>query len=472
MLSDAYKEKKITFVMGAGASLPFIANCDTCLSTKYLTDQISDRDRWIAIYDEFKKNIPSNRFPEYNFNVSVDDILSVIKRLKAINEIVVPSQIQERVSLPLPQKIDDIYGIGQINFEHILYLLDKICNYLYDRKNSIDNILFDLWVGDDKRRQTLQSKKGWNYVPYLCREVLVKAILDLWESFERKKAIDDNKQFFATVLENFKAVSIYSLNYDPLLYETVKQIRVKGRKKNHEVEKTFKTGFSDSKDFNPNEFYLSDNVIAFLHGHIGFIPKGGKDSMYFDDNYPNAQKKRLKGVASGDTDYFRRGSKGIHYNVSITSGLEKFESLYENPYACYVQRLSEDVMESEYIVFIGSGLGDYHINLFATTAWRLANGYAEEPRNLLCLRKLGVGRKKIIIITLGHAKKRFEDFLYMTDIGRRLFGLSKEGISWNGANTDSSLKNNGYANINEGFFLYLNGTEKFFSEIWSINDLF
>ena len=55
MLSDSYKEKKITFVMGAGASLPFIANSDTCLSTKYLTEQISDRNKWITIYDEFKK---------------------------------------------------------------------------------------------------------------------------------------------------------------------------------------------------------------------------------------------------------------------------------------------------------------------------------------------------------------------------------------------------------------------------------
>lgn len=222
----------------------------------------------------------------------------------------------------------------------------------------------------------------------------------------KKEGIEDNRQFFASVLEKFKTVSIYSLNYDSLLYEAIKQIKVKGFKRlgetKHEVEKTFKTGFSDGKDFNPKEFYLSDNVIAFLHGHIGFIPKGGKDSMYFDDNYPNAQKKRLKGVANGDVGYLRWGSKGIHYNVSITSGLEKFESLYENPYACYIQRLSEDVMESDYIVFIGSGLGDYHINLFATTAWRLANGYAEEPGNLLRLRKLEVGRKKIIIITLGH----------------------------------------------------------------------
>jgi hypothetical protein len=472
MSLGAYKDKKITFVVGAGASLPFITNGDICLNTYYLTEQISDRDRWITIYDEFKNGIPSKKFPDYNFNVSIDDILSLIERLKVINEIGIPSQIQKRVSFPLPQKIDDIYGISQVNFEHILYLLDKVCNCLNDRKNSIDNILFDLWIGEDKQRQILQSKKGWNYVPYLCREVLVKAILDLWDAAERKKAIEDNKQFFASVLKNFKAVSIYSLNYDPLLYEAVKQIRVKGHKRNHEIEKILKTGFSDGNCFNPKEFYLSDNVIAFLHGHIGFISKGGKDSMYFDDKYSNAQQERLKYVASGGVDYFRWGRKGIHYNVSITSGFEKFESFYENPYACYIQRFSDDIMESEYVIFIGSGLGDYHINLFLTNAWRLANGYAEEPQNLLGLRKLGVGRKKTIIVTLGQATEGLLNLLGLTDIGKRIYDLLKENISWIGETADGSLKNNGYANINEGLFLYLNGTRKFFSEIWSINDLF
>lgn len=475
MLSDAYKEKKIAFVMGAGASLPFITDCDTCLSTKYLTEQISERDKWIAIYEEFKKNIPSKRFPEYNFNVTLDDILSVIKKLKEINEREVSSKFREQILMPFPEKIDDYYGIGKINFEHILYLLDKVCNYLYDRKNSVDNILFDIWEGDDKQRQELRLKKGWNYVPYLCREVLIKAILDLWESFEKKKAIEDNRQFFASVLEKFKAVSIYSLNYDSLLYEAIKHIKVKGFKRlgetKYEVDKVFETGFSNGNEFNPKKFYLNDNVIAFLHGHIGFVP-GDKDNIRFDDVYSNAQKIRISGVARGQVGYLRRGPKGIHYNVSITSGFEKFESFYDNPYACYIQRFSSDVMESDYVVFIGGGLRDYHINLFATTAWCLANGYAEEPRNLFCLRKPELGRKKIIIVTIGQATQGFLNLLGLTDIGTRLYDLLKEGISWNREITDSSLENNGYANINEGLFLYLNGTEKFFSEIWSINDLF
>lgn len=484
MSSDACKEKKITFVMGAGASLPFITNGDTCLSTKYLTEQISNRDRWNTIYDEFRQAIPANRSQEYNFNVNVDDILQVINKLKAINERKVSPQIYKQIQVPLPKKIDDVYGIGEINFEHILYLLDKVCNYLYDRKNSIDNILFDVWGEDDKQRQELQLKKGWNYVPYLCREVLVKSIIDLWESCEKEKAIEDNKRFFASVLEKFKSVSIYSLNYDPLLYEATKQIKIKGFKKigegNHEVDKTFEAGFSNEENFNPKEFYLNHNVIAFLHGHIGFVPQGGKDGLYFEENYLNAQKKRISDVASGRGGYHKEGLKGIHYNVSLINGMEKFESFYDNPYACYMVRFSKDVMESEYIIFVGSGLGDHHINLFATTAYRLVHGYACDPQNIFRLWKPDVGCKKIIIVTSGreellNTNETCLDFLVQRSIdgSLRLFKLLKEGISVNDSlGVDSCLRNNGYANINRGLFLYLNGTKDFFSEIWNINDLF
>ena len=456
--------------MGAGASLPFVTNGKTCLSTQYLTDQISDPGKWDAIYDEFKQNYSAEQL-ELNFNITVDDILPIIEKLKTINECEITPQVREQIQAPLPQKVEDFYGIGKVNFEHILYLLDKVCNYLYDRKNSIDNIMFDIWGNDDKQRQELQSKKGWNYVPYLCREVLVNAIIEIWESCKKEQAIEVNTQFFTSVLERFESVSIYSLNYDPLIYEAVKQIRIRSHKNNHEIDKTFETGFYESESFNYKKFYYRDNVVAFLHGHIGFMP-GGKNYMHFDGNYLDAQKRRISAVACGQGGYFRRGIKGIHYNVSITSGLEKFDSFYDNPYACYIQRFSEDVAESEYIVFIGSGLGDRHVNLFATTAWRAVNGNAEDITNLFGLRKLPDERKKIIIVTSGQATKSFLDLLSLTDIGKGLHGLFEEGIEWNGWVTDSSMKENSYANVNRGLFLYLKGTEQFFKEIWGINDLF
>lgn len=476
MLPDAFKDKKITFVLGAGASMPFIRNGAKCLSTDYLTEQITNRDRWSAIYNEFKQAIPQSRFPQQNFNVSLDDILAIIEKLKAINELKVNTNTRERAGGWLPQKIDDVYGIGKINFEHILYLLDKVSNYLHDRKNSVDNILFDLWGEHTGEKESLRwLKKGWNYVPFLCREVLVNAIFDLWESCPKEQAIEVNRRFFASILEKFERVSIYSLNYDPLLYEAVKKIRARGLKKigkrKHEVDKSFETGFSGGKNFNLKELYLVDNIIAFLHGHVGFVPEGGKDSMRFDENYLKAQKKRIKGVADETVKYVRQGVKGIHYNVSITSGLDKFESLYENPYACYIQRFSEDFMESDYIVLIGTALNDYHLNLFIANALLVANGYSPDPQNLLALRKM-VFPKKIVIVTLEPEETTWEGF-FASGQGTAIHNLLKNGILVeNGHRVDGELREKRYAQINKDFFLYLKGTEEFFSEIDKILVLF
>ena len=93
--------------MGAGASLPFITHGDICLSTKYLTEQISNHSRWDVIYNEFMQHYPANRNPELNFNVTVDDILPIIEKLKTINEREVSPEICKMLGISTPQKIDD-----------------------------------------------------------------------------------------------------------------------------------------------------------------------------------------------------------------------------------------------------------------------------------------------------------------------------------------------------------------------------
>lgn len=469
MLLEKCKNKKITFILGAGASLPFITDGKKYLSTQYLTEQISDRIRWSNIYNEFKQTYPAGRYPELNFQVTLDEILEVINKLKDINELEIPPRLQNHVSVPIPDKIIDYYGVGNINFEHILYLIDKICNYKDDRKSSIDNILFNILYDNDIKR----DQRGWHYVPFLCREVLISSIIDLWESCDKEKAIQDNQKFLTSILENFQNVSIYSLNYDPLLYESTKLINVNNFKNlgdvKNEDDKTFETGFNNDESFNYKKFYYRNNVIAFLHGHIGFIPQEMRN-MCYNSNYQYAQNVRISNVAHGQVSFCRKGPKGIHHNVSITSGLEKLDSFYDNPYSCYIQRFSKDVMESDYIVFIGSGLGDMHVNLFVTTSWMVVNGVADDIDNCCGLWMRPDEQRKIIIVTEQNAPKNLSD-LSMTDFGRSLYGIFKEGIS-SGEEAFGSLKENGYSNINRDIFLYLKGTKQFFSEIWDISDLF
>jgi hypothetical protein len=278
----------------------------------------------------------------------------------------------------------------------------------------------------------------------------------LWESCKKEQAIETNKKFFTSILENFNAVSIYSLNYDPLLYEATKPIKV--------GERMFRTGFSDGGNFNYKDFYESNNLIAFLHGHIGFVQEGMFDNMRFDDNYPNAQKRRISGVAHNQVDYCRSGLKGIHYNVNITSGLEKFDGFYDNPYAYYIQRFSKDVMESKSIVFIGGGLGDHHITLFASNAWRLVNGGAEDIKDLCDRWRMPSNEQRRIII-VNDSTEDYLNFLEQRSNLEKLHGLFKEGISFdkNFTEVNNCLKENGYADF-ESWSLYLKGTEQFFSD--------
>jgi hypothetical protein len=144
--------------------------------------------------------------------------------------------------------------------------------------------------------------------------------------------------------------------------------------------------------------------------------------------------------------------------------MEKFESFYHDPYACYIQRFARDVRDSEYIVFIGSSLGDEHINIWATTAWRLANVYSDEWYDL------SPQAKKIMIVTWTDAPIGVSELLSESDIGRRLVGqLSSVGFD---GSSDDRLRQNGYAAINKGLLLYMKGTQEFFWDIWQIIDTF
>lgn len=465
MVPDKCKDKKITFVLGAGASIPFIRNGNTCLSTSYLTEQITNRERWGPIYDKFKQSIPNKRFPELNFNISLDDILRTIEKIKSINELEVDGITLEKSGGLLPEKINDVYGIGKINFEHILDLIDKYAVRRYDRKNGFNNVVLDLLLHTiDKKELIPPQQIGWHYVPFLCREVLINAILDLWESCQKERAIEVYRQFFASVLEKFGGVNIYSLNYDPLLYEAAKQVVLPVTKscwKNIQLNRFFETGFSVDTSFNYKEFYRREDVISFLHGHAGFVPSNKHGSMYFEGDYRNAQKKRLEGVAQDRIIHCRSSMKGIQYNIALTTGLDKFEGFYDNPYACYLSRLSGDLIESDYIILIGVGLGDYHIDLFVANGILLSSGLARETGNVPLYRDVKLPyRKKIIFVTLDQPRSSFEDYVFETNYWPALLQLLfKEGIVWDD-NAQDLLSKNGYASFGD-LFLYRLGAERF-----------
>ncbi len=430
------KDKKITFLLGAGASAAFISKDGVALTTDYLTNSLMNPDLWDSILLDFKKYFIESK-NSYVWNIDKEDVLFVLKRIK-----------------------DSISTKNKPNFENLLYLLDIVVLNLQCKYDWIEGILPDFWCDKypDVKKQAFSKSdgQGWRYVPFLAREVLIKAILDIWgdEDALVKKSIAANNLFYKKINTQFRFLNLYSLNYDPLLCESIKDIA--------DIKNTF-SGINIG--FKNEDFMKAEKIIAFLHGHVGFLPLGNR--MYFETNYRDAQVQRLKNIFRNDTydtKYFDISSAGKHYNTYFISGLKKIDAFYSNPFACYMHRFSKDILESDYIVVIGCSLDDDHLILFL-------------------LNTLTYSKKKILFVTKEVAEKD-KDLFNQPFIDKFIKAWHKSGdvlkIPLNSADFDLShhwdqsnknLINNGFAKISNNVFMYIKGTEEFY-KISSIEDLF
>jgi len=427
------KKNKVTILIGAGASTPFICDDGNYLTTTYLTEALFEKSIWQNILDRFN-----------NYKESRIDINDIFFILTKIRELLKTTQL-----------------FKNINFESIIHLLDRVSDYLSSltlaEHGNIDEYLIDFWGNPDLQLIQYAFRKsdhdGWIYVPFLAREVIVASILRLWENNKVKdKAIKSNKNFFKKLIENFESVNIYSLNYDPLLYESLKDIN------------DFSCGFNRNGIFSSNDFYNVNNIIAFVHGHVGFEPLNSE--MRFNNNYSNAQKNRIEGIfdiTTNNTQYWNIGMKGLHYNTYFITGLDKIDAFSLNPFASYIHRFGKDIIESKYIVLIGLSLKDYHLNAFLTNAIYISN-------------------KKIIFVTKSDAE-RIKDAL--SGIGDnlilKLWTLFKDTVSVNMhsredpfkthlENLYQSLSQNGFGKLTNHIILYIKGVEDFYKEknlIWN-----
>ncbi len=426
-------DSKITLLLGAGASIPFLCRDDVHLTTDYLTRALLDKHNWDAIiqgHNQYKKD------PNVLDKLDAQDCSFVILRIK--------------------QYLEQNSRFQGVNFEYIIHLLDKIANYLsanglYECSN-IDEIMINFFGRSDTEllgyafRNT--DKGGWRYAPFLAREIICKAIIELWDRKRLQSGTNDNKTFFSNLLAKFPSVNIYSLNYDPLIYEAIKNLDA------------ITTGFCQGGEFSPEAFYSARSVVAFVHGHVGFIPLGNK--MRLSDDYARAQKKRMQGVfdnSVSSTRYFDIGAKGLHYNTYLVTGLDKIDSFTENPFASYLHRFGKDIIESDFIIMVGLSLGDHHLNAFMTNATLISD-------------------KKLLFVTktdVATVKNYFHVLSPNGNIIFRLWTLFRDSITVTprqGGNPFQdhleslydSLASKGYGKLTNHIMLYIKGTEEFYKE--------
>lgn len=323
---------KIAFLLGAGASSPFLYDSHSCLDTRRLTAELLNIHNWSDILNLYEKIRSTLKHKTSADNIGQGNIETLLNR---ITELLTKTE-----------------QFKNFNFEHVIHLLDRFsfyfsCDLGIREYGMIDVLPTVFWMDNDhdlkKQFYTDTGHQGWRYIPLLAREIIASVIIKLWGySANKSNAIKLYKEYFDEIITHRDSINIYSQNYDPLLYTAL------------EASKKFCTGFTNQY-FDNKEFSQTANVMAFLHGHIGFVGRS------FVDDYSKAQNDRLQATIQ-HAGAFRTGMKGVSYNTYLITGLDKFEAFSQNPFACYLQRFGKDINESDCFIIIGTSLQDDHLS--------------------------------------------------------------------------------------------------------------
>ncbi len=423
-------DKRITLLLGAGASAPFIAKGNEFLTTGYLTESLCNPEMWESILTDFKRyKIESKNMAVWA--LEKEDVFFVIDRI-----------------------IKRLEVKNDVNFESVLYFLDHIAPNLHSKYDWPSSMLADFWSENDSVQslafQKGSDRQGWKYVPFLAREVLIRALLNLWDlgRVETKAFVAQNIEFYKKINEDFKRLSIYSLNYDPLITEVAKGVG------------GITMAFSGNNVGFQNDVLLKDanKVLCFLHGHAGFVPIGGQQ-VFFNDKYQKAQEIRLRGVFRNDTQatrFFDFGMRGLHYNTYIVSGLDKIDAFYSNPFSCYMHRFSRDMLEADYIVVIGTSLNDEHLNLF------FKNSLAYSNKKIIFVGKRTIPQGWRILEDLEFQKEMSKMWYISGDKLSLPLDSVERTLPKHFENINRNLVDNGYGQITSNVFMYTKGVEEFY----------
>ncbi len=316
----------ITILFGSGATIPFF---QPRLTTKYLTDQVCNPQRWEAVVSNYRKHTT-------NTMADPSDIVTVLERI---------SRLFDRKPF-------------KKNFEVYAEIIDKIASLGFDRVpcNNMLNALLAVLVEPYR----FNWGPEWRDVPFLFREIIVQSILEL--EYNNKVAdynalCSKQHDFIDYVSKNDNKTSLVSLNYDNVLFDSINSLGFE-----HCFDIIPQAGNMDSFDY--HKFHESDKVVYFPHGHSRF-KRNSFDSIIYFDNPLEAEKSRWAGV--GDNTFnssltLTSSLFAYNYNTFITTGQTKDAALNLSPYHAYYQRLAKDLWDSDWVYIIGYSFGDEHIN--------------------------------------------------------------------------------------------------------------
>lgn len=413
---------KTLFLLGAGASTPFLRDKLGSLDTKRLTETLLDPSNWEDILAVYEKIRATARYTSAD-NISYDDIEVLLKRITSL--------------------LGKTVQFENYNFEHVIHFLDRFSFYLscdlgIKEYSMIDILPIMFWTKVDfdlkKKFYSGTGHQGWRYVPFLAREIIVSTILQIWNNaFNKDDAIKLYRDYFDELLTRCDAVNVYSLNYDPLIYSALK------------MSKGYFNGFTHEQ-FDIKEFFDKPCILAFLHGHIGFVYNR------FEDDYIKAQENRLNNMLQS-SGFYKVGMKGVSLNTSLITGLDKFDAFSRNPFASYFQRFGKDIIESQSIVVLGSSLHDDHLNTL------LINYFIQSGKKVIYVTKMCIDQIKRC---LSHSRPTDENpILELTSLFEKNYFSYQRTWDEHVNELCESVNKNGYGKLTDYVVLYACGSENF-----------
>ena len=326
--THALSEMK-TIIFGAGASIPFF---EPHLSTSYLTNKVKDKTEW-------------------------DRVISIYKS-KTTNSIALASDIVNTINCILT-------FIPDANFEQIAEVVDKLGSYGFDR--TPQNNMMNLIISVLQKKGVLNVSNAsnilgaeWRDVPFLFREIIAEAILDLEQNHRSQDyglLLQKQNDFLGYMCSKTRKINVTSFNYDDCVYDSLLGLN-------------FEIGFYPGdnnhylRQMDLAKFMPAARTVSFPHGHLKFqLTDDDHVSFWHSSKMANQERwDTLNGVMLGSTLTVFPDIFSYNFNTFLTTGQTKDAALNHLPYAAYYQKLAADLNQSDSVCIIGYSFGDAHVN--------------------------------------------------------------------------------------------------------------
>lgn len=317
----------ITVLFGAGATIPFVK----AINSQDISVAIKNEANW----DKVISNIP-------------EEVKTSRCRIK-------------RNALQIIHETKD-----ELNFESIIEICDRVAGFYSDSDN--DNLFNKVisFIQEPKQSRIKKESASFTLIPFLIREIIADYILSKEKcipvSVSMKKI--EQKDFINYLCSRDKRISLISLNYDTILFDSLLEDKEKGCLTN-DITHDFTNNRSFGTILDVKQLLTSDRTIIFPHGSLLFNRLGTND-ITFCLNSDDAETNRWKGLDNSypsNTSIGRDGNNiSPDFNSFIVSGQNKSLSLNSKPYDTFYYKMVSSIIESNVIIIIGFSFHDEHIN--------------------------------------------------------------------------------------------------------------